>query len=748
MPHGSGHHHKHQHHTHEHGSSATTSSSSSSSRSRAQRLPRAGSTRHLPPLGDDAQPPMLLSLSAEQAVLPPPLPDDPSPELDDGATASASSTVGAGAVPNLALSTSIEEKPGGDQCNSTAAAASTTTATSRTGSGTGTETNCGNGATEGGGDTGAGSRILSRTVSVSVAAEDIDDVFSDPEQEFQMIEKLGEGSYGAVWKAKHRQTHEFVAIKVLQLDTDLGDIKKEIDFMKTCKHPNIISYFGSYFKDCDLWIVMEYCSVGSCSDLMQICKKTLNEDQIGYVAYQVLQGLAYLHSVRLLHRDIKAGNILINDRGECKLADFGVSGRLSDTMSRMHTVIGTPFWMAPEVINGTGGGAGYTTKVDVWSLGITVLEMAEGAPPLHDLHPMRAIFLIPTLPPPKFQDTASKSPEIVAFLALCLKMNAAERPSAKELLSDPFIQRCCSKTQCLAPLIQEQTDLLSKQSRNNLLGLDEETKTKSANEMKPKKKSHNKENEEAGESDTMIEKTTSTTRFDSGTVVAPDSDLEDSGTMVIRKEDEEEKVDGKASLEEMLGMLKDADEECSTVKISTPPVSEQVPKSPAVDTENETVKLQSKQKRLQSRLDKLEREMTEAISLLEQEKVKLKQLQECHTPRPLTPLQIRANLPPPPLHPAPQPDSEVTQKSFTELRHKHFWATAYAAKLRLIQDNTPSNVLISDLWKSANYEQVPFEEWKDWIPQQLQSKTTSLSQTTGNALSSSSLSHSTPLSSS
>ncbi|KAH3758648.1 kinase domain protein [Pelomyxa schiedti] len=703
--------------------------------SRPQRLPRAGSTRHLPPL-QEAQHPMLLC--EEQDLSPPPPTPEPE-ELPPMPTPTPPPTPTPTPTPCAPLARPVPPPMPPPATEPTDDA----TPTERPPpvvvvvppSGTqaqpdpGASVASGGGVMGGGGGGGgaSGGRVFVRTVSVSAAAGMIDDVFQDPEQEFEMLEKLGEGSYGAVWKAKHRQTHDIVAIKVLQLDTDLADIKREIDFMKTCKHPNIISYFGSYFKDCDLWIVMEYCCAGSCSDLMKICNKTLNEIQISDVCYQVLQGLAYLHSVRMLHRDVKAGNILINDRCECKLADFGVSGRLSDTMSRLHTVIGTPYWMAPEVINGTGG-AGYTTKVDVWSLGITVIEMADGFPPLNELHPMRAIFLIPTLPPPTFRDLTTKSLEIISFVSECLKVNPSERPSAKELLGNPFILQARSQRHSLLPLIEEQASLLSKQTRYQLLGLDEGTKTSLTSggstqaSSKLKKKSYNSQVEPE---DTMIPSAnTSTATFNGGTVAGPIGEPI-SDTMVHRMESPSDATEKEqTSLEEMLGMLKTSsgEEESSTVKIASPSVSRQASTSttPAVESEGPKLDdLQSKQQLLQSETEKLDRDMKEALQLLEEKKAKLKEFEE-PPPRTQTPSQLRANLPPPPHHPAPLPEPDVLQKKCAEMQIKHFWATAYATKLRYLHEKVSySNILISDLWKSANAQQIPFEDWNNWLVQQL-----------------------------
>jgi len=210
---------------------------------------------------------------------------------------------------------------------------------------------------------------------------------------------------------------------------------------------------------------MEYCGAGSVSDIMRLRKKTLQEDEIATILSDTLKGLEYLHLRRKIHRDIKAGNILLNNEGHAKLADFGVAGQLTvsrdryarscdsdraigpnngfngtlvhwqDTMAKRNTVIGTPFWMAPEVIQEIG----YDCVADIWSLGITALEMAEGKPPYGDIHPMRAIFMIPTKPPPSFREPDQWSPEFIDFVSGCLVKNPEERATATELLQHEFI---------------------------------------------------------------------------------------------------------------------------------------------------------------------------------------------------------------------------------------------------------------------------------------------------------------------
>ncbi|KPP79689.1 serine/threonine-protein kinase 3-like [Scleropages formosus] len=212
-----------------------------------------------------------------------------------------------------------------------------------------------------------------------------DSLTKQPEEVFDVLEKLGEGSYGSVYKAIHKESGQVVAIKQVPVESDLQEIIKEISIMQQCDSPYVVKYYGSYFKNTDLWIVMEYCGAGSVSDIIRLRNKTLTEDEIATILKSTLKGLEYLHFMRKIHRDIKAGNILLNTEGHAKLADFGVAGQLTDTMAKRNTVIGTPFWMAPEVIQEIG----YNCVADIWSLGITSIEMAEGKPPYADIHPMR-----------------------------------------------------------------------------------------------------------------------------------------------------------------------------------------------------------------------------------------------------------------------------------------------------------------------------------------------------------------------
>ncbi|CAD5229006.1 unnamed protein product [Bursaphelenchus okinawaensis] len=261
------------------------------------------------------------------------------------------------------------------------------------------------------------------------------DLNKSPEDVFEVVSKVGEGSYGSVHKAIHKESGKVLAVKKVPVDTDLQEIIKEITIMQECNSPFVVKYFGSYFKNSDLWIVMEYCGAGSISDIMRLRRKTLTEEEVASVLRDTIRGLSYLHGLKKIHRDIKAGNILLNMDGNAKLADFGVAGQLTDTMAKRNTVIGTPFWMAPELIQEIG----YDTKADIWSLGITSIEMAEGRPPHAEIHPMRAIFMIPTKPPPTLKNPEDWSPMFNDFIAQCLVKNPEDRTVADALLEHEFI---------------------------------------------------------------------------------------------------------------------------------------------------------------------------------------------------------------------------------------------------------------------------------------------------------------------
>ncbi|XP_009988076.1 PREDICTED: serine/threonine-protein kinase TAO1 isoform X3 [Tauraco erythrolophus] len=277
----------------------------------------------------------------------------------------------------------------------------------------------------------------------------------DPEKLFTDLREIGHGSFGAVYFARDVRTNEVVAIKKMsysgkQSNEKWQDIIKEVKFLQRIKHPNSIEYKGCYLREHTAWLVMEYC-LGSASDLLEVHKKPLQEVEIAAITHGALQGLAYLHSHNMIHRDIKAGNILLTEPGQVKLADFGSASIASPANS----FVGTPYWMAPEVILAMDEGQ-YDGKVDVWSLGITCIELAERKPPLFNMNAMSALYHIAQNESPTLQSN-EWSDYFRNFVDSCLQKIPQDRPTSEELLKHMFVLRERPET-VLIDLIQRTKD--------------------------------------------------------------------------------------------------------------------------------------------------------------------------------------------------------------------------------------------------------------------------------------------------
>ncbi|XP_049665630.1 STE20-like serine/threonine-protein kinase isoform X3 [Accipiter gentilis] len=264
----------------------------------------------------------------------------------------------------------------------------------------------------------------------------------NPEEFWEIIGELGDGAFGKVFKAQNKETKVLAAAKVIDTksEEELEDYMVEIDILASCDHPNIVKLLDAFYYENNLWILIEFCAGGAVDAVMLELERPLTEPQIKVVCRQTLEALNYLHENKIIHRDLKAGNILFTLDGDIKLADFGVSAKNTRTIQRRDSFIGTPYWMAPEVVMcETSKDRPYDYKADIWSLGITLIEMAQIEPPHHELNPMRVLLKIAKSDPPTLAQPSKWSSDFKDFLKKCLEKNVDTRWSATQLLQHPFV---------------------------------------------------------------------------------------------------------------------------------------------------------------------------------------------------------------------------------------------------------------------------------------------------------------------
>jgi len=260
----------------------------------------------------------------------------------------------------------------------------------------------------------------------------------DPTKIYLNSTKIGEGAAGEVFLATDCKTNEQIAIKKMPLNAqNIKLLTSEIHIMKESTHPNIVRYLDSFRVEDKLWVAMEFMGGGCLTEILEQFEDVqMTEGNIAWVCQETLKGLAYIHSLHRIHRDIKSDNILLGSEGEVKLADFGYAAQLTQQKKKRQTIVGTPYWMAPELIRGQE----YDTKVDIWSLGIMIMEMAEGEPPYMEFPPLRALFLITTKGIPDLKEPSKWSQNFQNFVSLCLEKDPNQRPDASELLKHPFMK--------------------------------------------------------------------------------------------------------------------------------------------------------------------------------------------------------------------------------------------------------------------------------------------------------------------
>ncbi|GIX79424.1 hypothetical protein CDAR_228631 [Caerostris darwini] len=325
----------------------------------------------------------------------------------------------------------------------------------------------------------------------------------NPEDIWELVGELGDGAFGKVYKAVNRENKECAAAKICELkgEDDLDDFTVEIDILTECRHPNIVGLVEAFFHESKLWMMIEICEGGAVDSIMIDLEKPLTEPQIRYICHEICKGLDFLHSKKVIHRDLKAGNVLLTLEAGVKLADFGVSAKNKDTLQKRDSFIGTPYWMAPEVvICETFRDNLYDYKADIWSLGITLIEFAQMEPPNHELSPMRVLLKIQKSDPPTLDQPSRWSKDFSLFLTKCLLKDPQSRLSASELLRHPFIAKATDRKPLLELIVEykaevfeevmeevddESESTISNTCRNSQLSMDSEVLDNVSNFSEP-----------------------------------------------------------------------------------------------------------------------------------------------------------------------------------------------------------------------------------------------------------------------
>lgn len=285
----------------------------------------------------------------------------------------------------------------------------------------------------------------------------------DPEEIWKAVGELGDGAFGKVYKAQHNVTGVFAALKQVEItaESDLEDYTVEIDILSQFKHKNIVGLHEAFYFRHKLWMFIEFCGGGAVDRIMLDLEHPLAEPEIKCICKQMCEGLEFLHRSFVIHRDLKAGNVLLTLEGDVKLADFGVSAKNSRTRQKRDSFIGTPYWMAPEVVVcETVKDKPYDTKADVWSLGITLIEFAQMEPPNHEMHPMRVLLKIQKSPPPTLDHPSKWSSDFNDFVTKCLVKDPDYRPSVSDLLQHKFLSSVCDNYPVICLLSEAKAEVI------------------------------------------------------------------------------------------------------------------------------------------------------------------------------------------------------------------------------------------------------------------------------------------------